>query len=564
MLDEAATPATTPAEPPTRRAPARRWLLAQSALLLLALGAFALASWQVHATESQVTREEITIRGASGKISALRFAPRGQQLNVVAVVAHGYSGSKELMTTFCAELAKQGVTAYCFDFPGHGSSPETFNTDRALRGGQNQLTETVGAVVDYALQNMPRPDAKLVLIGHSMGTSAVGLYALHHSELANIAATVLVSPVLDEAPTVSNPRNLLVLAGDGDPAGIVKIGKMRVAEGCGQPSESASGYKVSCGDPRQGTGRRLLIIPGVNHITILTASITHQQILDWLYAGVDTGVSATDVTADERFRWLLLGLGAAFLALLPALALASAGLRQLSARRVEPATSAVYLRALAVLGVMAAALVVGMLALHLFVDSPFGFLRQALSPDLATFLFGAGIVTLGVALGVPAWRRAADWPRGFAIAGQALLAVCALIFLYFTFGALSTFGWASLALTPPRLWRALVLALLFIPLFLGSELLLRPLARAKPWLAAGTKLVVALLTTIALFAAILIDASRLSFLLFLLPILAIFLLLFVGLEAWGRREVERPLVFLALAEALILGWVVAATFPLIG
>ena len=95
-------------------------------------------------------------------------------------------------------------------------------------------------------------------------------------------------------------------------------------------------------------------------------------------------------------------------------------------------------------------------------------------------------------------------------------------------------------------------------------MLLRPLARAKPWLATGTKLVVALLTTIALFTAILIDAGRLSFLLFLLPILAIFLLLFVGLEAWGRREVERPLVFLTLAEALILGWVVAATFPLIG
>ncbi len=564
MLDEAATPATTPAESPARRTPTRRWLLAQSAFLLLALALFALASWQVHATESQVAREDITISSASGKVSALRFAPRGQQLNVVAVVAHGYSGSKELMTTFCAELAKQGVTAYCFDFPGHGSSPETFKTDRALSGGQNQLTDTVGAVVDYALQHMSRRDAKLVLIGHSMGTSAVGLYALHHPELANIAATVLVSPVLDEAPTVSNPHNLLVLAGDGDPAGIVNIAKMRVAEGCGQQSESVSGYKASCGDPRQGTGRRLLIIPGVNHITILTASITHQQILDWLNVGVDTGISATDVTADERFRWLLLGLGAAFLALLPALALGSAGLRQLPARLVESTTSNAYLRALAVLGVMAAALGVGTLALHLFVDSPFGFLRQALSPDLATFLFGAGIVTLGVALGVPAWRRATDWPQGFAIAAQALLAVGALIFLYFTLGALSTFGWSSLALTPARLWRALVLTLLFIPLFLGSEALLRPLARAKPWLAAGTKLVVALLTTIALFAAIQIDASRLSFLLFLLPILAIFLLLFVGLEAWGRREVERPLVFLALAEALILGWVVAATFPLIG
>src|SRR5690348_9113030 len=185
MLDEATPPATARA----RRAPSRRWLVAQSAFLLLALAIFALASWQVHATESQVSREEITIGGAGRNISALRFTPRGDRLNVVAVVAHGYSGSKEVMTTFCVELAKQGVTAYCFDFPGHGSSPEVFNLDAALSGGQTQLTDTVGAVVDYALQNMPLREAKLVLIGHSMGTSAVGLYALRHPDLPNLAAT---------------------------------------------------------------------------------------------------------------------------------------------------------------------------------------------------------------------------------------------------------------------------------------------------------------------------------------------------------------------------------------
>ncbi|HEY7020887.1 MAG TPA: alpha/beta fold hydrolase, partial [Ktedonobacterales bacterium] len=556
--------ASQPAGASTRRTLTRRWLLAQSTFLLLALAVFALATWQVHATESQIIREEITIGGAGGNISALRFTPRNEHLNIVAVVAHGYSGSKEVMTTFCAELAKQGITAYCFDFPGHGSSPEVFDPDAALSGAQSQLTDTVGAVVDYALQNMPRQDAKLVLIGHSMGTSAVGLYALRHPELTNLAATILVSPVLDEAPTTSNPRNLLILAGDADPAGIVKIAKMRVAEGCGQPSDGALSADLTCGDPRLGTGRKLVILPGLTHITILTASATHRQILEWLHDGLDAGITTDAVTADQRFLWLLLGLGAAFLALLPALALASAGLRRLPARRAESAAGNVSLHALTALGVMATALVIGMIALHFFVDSPFGFLRQALSPDLATFLFGAGIVALGVALAVPVYRRKADWPRGLAIAAQVLLAVGAFVFLYFTLGALSTFAWASLALTPARLWRALALALLFIPLFLGSELLLRPVALAKPWLAAGTKLVVALLTTVALFAAILIDADRLSFLLFLLPILAIFLLLFVALEAWARREVERPLVFIALSEALILGWAVAATFPLLG
>jgi dienelactone hydrolase len=551
-------------EATTRRAPSRRWLLAQSAFLVLALGVFALATWQVHASESQVLREEVTISSAGARISALRFTPRDEQLNIVAVVAHGYAGSKEVMTTFCVELAKQGVTAYCFDFPGHGSSPEIFDPNTALSGAQSQLTDTVGAVVDYALQNMPRRDAKLVLIGHSMGTAAVGLYALRHPDLPNLAATVLVSPVLSAAPTTSNPRNLLVLAGDGDPATIIAIAKMRVAEGCGQPSEDALSADLTCGDPRQGTGRKLAILPGLNHITILTASSAHKQILGWLHDGLDAGITTDTVTADQRFLWLLLGLGAAFLALLPASALASAGLHQLPARRVGPTASASYLMALAALGVMVIALGAGMLALRFFVDSPFGFLRQALAPDLATFLFGAGLIALCVALGVPVYRRGADWPRGFAIAAQILLAVGAFVFLYFTLGALSTFAWANLALIPARLWRALVIALLCIPLFLGGELLVRPVARATPWLAAGVKLVIALLITGALFLAIRIDADRLAFLLFLLPIMAIVLLLFVALEVWARREVERPLVFIALSEALILGWVVAATFPLLG
>jgi pimeloyl-ACP methyl ester carboxylesterase len=564
MRDEATTPIAQPEDTTQRSIPSRRWLIAQSAFLVLTLAVFALATWQVHATESEVTREEITIGGPI-TVSALRFIPRGEKLNAVAVVAHGFSGSKEVMSTFCAELAKAGVTAYCFDFPGHGSSPEVFDASASSStSAQNQLTDTVDEVVDYALQNAPQPDTKLILIGHSMGTSAVGVYALHHPDLANLAATVLVSPVLSASVTATNPRNLLVLAGDADPASIIQTAKMRVAEGCGKPTDGALSADLTCGDPARGTGRKLTILPGLTHITILTASSTHQQILDWLHAGIDPRITAERVNADWRMTWLLIGLAAAFLALLPALALASAGLRQLPTTETATARGHVYRAVLVTLGVMVGALGVGMLALHALVDSPLGFLRQLLSPDLATFLLGAGLVTLGAAFGIPWLRRGADWPRGMSIAAQALLAVGALIFLYATFGALSTYAWASWALTPARLWRALAQALLFLPLFLGSELLLRPVARAKPWLAALTNLVVALLTTAALFAAIRLDASRLSFLLFLLPIMAILLLAFVGIGAWARREVERPLLFIALSEALILGWAVAATFPLVG
>jgi hypothetical protein len=47
---------------------------------------------------------------------------------------------------------------------------------------------------------------------------------------------------------------------------------------------------LTCGDPSLGTGRKLVILPGLNHITILTASATHRQILDWLHDGLDAGI----------------------------------------------------------------------------------------------------------------------------------------------------------------------------------------------------------------------------------------------------------------------------------
>jgi pimeloyl-ACP methyl ester carboxylesterase len=553
----------------------RRALALHSALLLFALCVFALCVLQVRAIESAVTRDAFTI-SAPIPTPVLRFTPRGTRLDVVAVVAHGFSASKELMSTFGVELARQGITAYCFDFPGHGAStvPLSFTPSGPDAG---QLVTAVDEVVKYALAHTPKPNTKLILIGHSLGTSAVGEFALRHADLPALAATILVSPVLADSLTTANPRNLLLLAEQHDTVRIVPNAKRLFTAACGLPSGSAVADDATCGDPASGTGRRLRVLSGLDHISILTSNATFAAVMTWLGASVDARISPATLSADNRIRWTLLSFVTADLAALGLLTVAAwvLGIAPAAGNATAPAATArgaPRFAALRQLGLIAVALAAGVVALHFWVPSPLAFVRQVLAVDFATYLLVAGLVLLGLTLVVMTRRGGIAWPSGREMGNlmgiQVGLALLFAVFLYVTLGALSTYAWASLALPPARLWRAGVLGALVLPFFLAVEVGVATYAGRSPgrarWLAAALKLASALLVTVALFAAIRLDPGRLSFLLFLLPILFILLLAFVGLELWVRRVVDRPLLLLAVAQALVLGWTLAATFPLLG
>lgn len=552
----------------------RRWAYAQAGALALLLAVFGVATAQVHATEADLTRTSFTIPGPI-PVPVLRFAPHsGDGLappNTVAIVAHGFSASKEIMTTFCSALARAGIIAYCFDFPGHGESTVPFAdagetpTSPAV---QRRLMDTVGEVVDYATAQ-GRSAPGVILIGHSMGTSAVGGYALAHAGDPRLLATVLVSPVFSGTPTTDAPSNLLTIAGANDIPVAIADAQRLVAAGCGLDTNKPlpSGYR--CDGSSAGGGREVVLLPALNHISILTASTAVAATLDWLRARLGRGIATTPVGADDRLHWFLLGLLAASLALLPLLALGSAVLRLTPAGTeaaagagASPASLHLGRRALIELGVFVGATGAALLVLHAWAPTPLGFVRQLIGPDVATFFFVAGVVEIAVHLAVPALRPAFVWPAGARIAGQLLLALLAALFLYLTLGTLSTFAWASLALPPQRLWRAAVLALFVFPFLLGAETAAGSLAR-RPWLAALARLVMAVLVTVALVVAIAWDPDRLGFLGILLPLLVVLLLGFVGLEAWVRRVVATPTLTIALAEALLLGWALAATFPLL-
>jgi pimeloyl-ACP methyl ester carboxylesterase len=90
--------------------------------LIIFLGMFVLGFNRVMAYEDGIQRSTFTIQGAI-PVPVLEMRPASGETALVVVIAHGFAGSKELMTDFGAELARAGITTYLFDFPGHGESP---------------------------------------------------------------------------------------------------------------------------------------------------------------------------------------------------------------------------------------------------------------------------------------------------------------------------------------------------------------------------------------------------------------------------------------------------------
>jgi dienelactone hydrolase len=550
----------------------RHWLLVQAALLIVLLAVFALSSFQVSRYERGVSRTSFLLRGAI-PVPVLQYTPQGQPLNVVAVLAHGYAADKELMSSFAIDLAKQGVTTYTFDFPGHGASPVTYGGAGGLTP-VNGLVASLGEVVDYATAHAPAPNPRVVLVGYSLGTIAVGEYAFQHPTQPNIAATVLVAGILGDRPTRTVPRSLLVLSGQFDLPGINATARSVTAAGCGVPVAAITST-YQCGNTPL-TERRRVVLPGLDHISIITAGSTHAAALNWLHSTVDPRIGTVPVNPDARLHWMLLGFLAAALATLPLLGLGAVAFKLRPAPAGDGAGATAeshrppvpgWLALLAYGGALAGALAL----LKVYLPSsfwapqpfPFGFLHQQVSGDTAVFLLLAGLLLLGALALVPALRRAVAWPRLAGWWRQAALALAAMLLLYLTLGTLSSFAWESLALSPQRLWRAGVYALLVLPFFIGMRALLGAATRQRPQRGVLTELGFTLLILVALGGAIALNAERLSYLGILLPVVAIALLANVGVAAWVRRVVAQPTLVLALGQSLLLGWLLAATLPLI-
>src|SRR5262245_31218243 len=249
-----------------------RWALVGCAVAagLLAgnsLGAFALAEYSSTTTVGGVPITEVLPgRGVTG-------APG-------VVVAHGFAGSARLMRGFADTLSRRGYVVVLLDFAGHGASTRRLPTVDGER--EAALQRDLNVAVRH-LRSSPAVDpGRIGLVGHSMGAAAVTRYAATHPD---IDATVAIS--LGSASAAAMPGNLLAIVGGAEfPA-------FREA------ALTAAGptFGVTRGDPASRTARRAVSVPAVEHISVLFATITHEETSAWLDAVLGQRVPAGTGTA---------------------------------------------------------------------------------------------------------------------------------------------------------------------------------------------------------------------------------------------------------------------------
>ena len=515
--------------------------------LIIFLGMFGLGFNRVIAYEDGITRSTFTIQGVI-PVPVIEMSPAGGETPLVAIVAHGFAGSKDLMTGFGDELARAGITTYLFDFPGHGESPVPLADNTfSGRAAQDNIT-TVGEVVTYArTHNSVTRHPNIILLGHSMGSAAVGDYSMAHPD-GDIVSTILVSPVGQEQPTLTQPKNLLMLAGQNDiPFTIVNSTRM-LQLGCGLSQPPA--LPAACGNPADGTGRRAAILAGLNHITILNAGSTYDEVLNWLHRAYPDQVDTGHMQSNIRLFWLLLGIAGIILAVFPLSSLALDMFDIYGIVRPFRGQDVVFFDLCAMVGIAVA------IAIQYF-WRPFGFIHILLVDYVSGYFFITAVV---LALSVYIVRGIAPLPVFRQTTKQIVLGILLWLFLYITLGQLVTFAWQRLTFTLPRLWRFVLVFLIIWPLFLLDEGINRGYQEEGTIRAIASSVAFKVLLIAGLLVAIVVTPG-LDFLSIVLPVLV---LVFLLLVAFGTQIYAsgRAAITTATLSALVLAWCMSTTLPI--
>ncbi|MBV9387617.1 MAG: alpha/beta fold hydrolase [Chroococcidiopsidaceae cyanobacterium CP_BM_ER_R8_30] len=473
-------------------------------LLLLAILLIVSSWWGIVVARSGLSVRSLQQEG----IPLLYLAPQGAKAIPGVLVAHGFAGSKQLMLGYGHVLAHAGYAVMLWDFDGHGA-----NSTRLQRYELQQNLD----VALQALLEQPEVDPKrLALLGHSMGSGIVMTAGIRDPD--RFAATIAVSPTgADVTPQV--PRNLQLQAGSGE-GGFVANAQRLLAQAGGENTNLAA-----------GKGRELVVIPGVEHITILFSDHSHQAALGWL----DTtfGRVHDSQYVDRRIGWYGLHLLGWLVGL--------AAVAPLIAAPEEPTVRIASIRQWAGLAIAPLAAVAGLVLLSQKIE-----------------LQDLGGVQVGGAVGV--------W---FLIAGLTWLAMLARLprltlravglgivlfgILWIAFGAIAQVVWLQWWLIPMRLHLWLPGAIACLPWFLAAGIVQQNIGVGKRvlwWLGQSVIL-------IGGFVLMLHFLPQLSFMFLLLPLFP----LLMGILSLVAGWLNRAWVY-AIGSALFFSWIMAAGFPL--
>jgi hypothetical protein len=329
--------------------------------------------------------------------------------------------------------------------------------------------------------------------------------------------------MFSEAVTATQPRNLLIITGEWETfLRTDALRNLRLAE----PSADAG---QTVGDPSKDTGRRAVVAPGVEHISVLYSTTALREARDWLNIVFDRNDTTPVPATGAMIVLLLVGI--------VVLAWPLAGL--LPRGNIVPSQVPLRIFWLAVL--VPAALTPIMLT---FVQTRFlpVLVADYLAVHLFVFgLFGLGILSWGkVRLGHIAWLS------GLALAGYGILVFG---------GALNRYA-ASFVPDLTRLPVILAIAMGAVPYMLTDSLVTEG-GRAVLW-----RVLMARMAFLAsLGVAVALDVDRLFFVLLIIPVIVVFFIIFGLMGGWvGRRTLSPSASGIGLG--LILAWALGVSFPM--
>ncbi|MEO1599759.1 MAG: alpha/beta fold hydrolase [Pseudomonadota bacterium] len=501
----------------------RRFGAVHLSVAVLALGAILVSVWQIEQGRAGLSPEIVTI----GTTPATVYAPSGGPSGPAVVVAHGFSGSHQLMEPFAVTLAQAGYTAVAFDFLGHGRNPMPMTGDVTKEDGAGvALMAELDRVIGYAAA-LPGADGRVALLGHSMASDIVVRQAVADPR---VVGTVAVS-MFTRAVTAEAPRNLLVIVGGWER--FLRAEALKAVALAAEGAEEGRTY----GDFADGTARRAAVAEGVEHVGVLFSRTSLREARAWLDAVF--GRVSPDAPVDGRGPWVLLLIGAIVLLAWPLSAL----LPKLADRPEG---------GLAWPGFLAIAVLPAILTPLILRPLPTAFLPVLVADYLAVhFLLYGLLTTAGLAL-VGALRGSR--------APALVTLVAAFAVACYGVGALGATLDAYVSSFWPHAGRVWLIAVLFagvLPYMLADEWLTR---RAAPkW---GAYALTKLCFLGSLAAAVALDLERLFFLIIILPVVLLFFLLYGLLSGWVGRATGQPLVA-GLANAAAFAWALGVTFPLL-
>ena len=493
---------------------------ARWAVLAVALTLAFWSIWQLETVRSGLEITPITVGTTPATVTRLP----GITSAPVVVIAHGFAGSRQLMEGFALTLARAGYITVSYDLAGHGRNPVPMSGDVSVITGTTQvLMDELARVSDAALA-LPGADGRLALLGHSMASDIVVRQAIRDSRVGEVVAVSMFSL----AVTKDQPRNLLVIAGAWETMLAAEAEKaLRLAD-------PTAGLGQTVGEPAEGTGRRAVLAPHVEHVSVLYSATTLTETRDWLNASFGR-FGTGDVPA--RGGWTLL-----LLVSIVALGWPLAGaLRRF--RADVPPTQLPCSRFLAAIIVPAVLtpLILWPLDVH--------FLPVLVADYLAVHFALFGLMALAMVAAFGGLRRG-----GVSLA--LALAMPVALFGIVLFGTALDRYVASFVPVAGRIPVVLSMAVGAVPFMLADAVLTQG-GCARLWRVVSVRG----LALASLGLAVAMDFEALFFLIIILPIILVFFVLFGTVSGWIGRASLRPAAA-GVGLGLFLAWALGVTFPM--